>query len=397
MTISFAEKKNVLLLASAQALFQTTSVMVMTLSGIVGMRLATDKGLATLPIALMVIGTALAMIPASMLMQRYGRKAGFIVGIFSGAMAGALGAYAIGIGSFWLFALANLLVGIYQACAQYYRFAAAEIASPDFKSRAISWTIAGGVVAALAGPNLARVTQSLGDTPFLFSFLAMVGLAIAAACVVSAIKIQKPAQTEQRGPQRTLFEIAKQRTFVTALASSMAGYMVMLGVMTATPLAMEICGQGFGAAATVIQWHVLGMFVPSFFTGSLIQRFGVHQVMMTGIALLFGHVLISIAGIDYLHFLSALILLGVGWNFLFIGGTTLLTEAYTPSERAKTQAMHDFIVFGAVSLASFSSGSLLNSVGWKTLNLMVIPLLVVALAGIGSHAWKLRTTAQLSS
>lgn len=396
MAISFAEKKNVLLLAGAQALFQTASVMVMTLSGIVGMRLATDKGLATLPVALMVIGTALAMIPASMLMQRHGRKVGFLVGILSGATAGALGAYAIGIGSFWLFALANLFVGIYQAFAQYYRFAAAEVASPDFKSRAISWTIAGGVIAALAGPNLARVTQSLGDTPFLFSFLAMVALAIAAACVVGAINIQKPVQAVQHGPQRTLFEIARQRTFITALASSAVGYMVMLGVMTATPLAMEICGQGFDAAATVIQWHVLGMFVPSFFTGSLIHRFGVHHVIMTGIALLFGHVLISLAGIDYLHFLSALILLGVGWNFLFIGGTTLLTETYRPSERAKTQAMHDFIVFGAVSVASFSSGSLLNSVGWKTLNMMVVPLLIFALAAIVSHARKLRTAVQVT-
>jgi MFS family permease len=389
-----SEKKQIFLLAAAQALFQTASVLVMTLSALVGTRLATDKGLGTLPVALMVAGTLIMMVPASLLMQRYGRKAGFLVGIASGALAGALGAYAIWNGDFWLFVLANFFVGWYQAFAQYYRFAAAEIASPAFKSRAISWTIAGGVVAALAGPNLARFTQNLGGVPFAFSFVAMVALAAAAAVVVAALRIPAPARSDTQGEQRSLLEIAKQGTFITALASSMVGYMVMLGVMTATPVAMEMCGHAFGSAATVIQWHVLGMFVPSFFTGDLIQRFGVHKIMIAGVTLLFGHVLISLAGIDYLHFLSALILLGVGWNFLFIGGTTMLTETYRPAERAKTQAMHDFLVFGVVSVASFSSGSLLNSVGWKTMNLLVMPFLTLALALIVFHAWTLRKTIQ---
>ena len=387
MTINSVEKKSILLLATAQALFQTASAMVMMLSGLAGLKLATDKGLATLPIALMVVATAAMMIPASFIMQRYGRKMGFLLGIACGAAAGALAAYAIWIGSFWLFVIANMLVGIYQAFSQYYRFAAADAASPAFKSRAISWVIAGGIVAAVAGPNLARVTQDLGPLPFLLSYLAMILLALVAAIVVASIDIPKISQVEQHGPQRSLFAIARQKVFITALASSMVGYMVMLGVMTATPLAMQLCGQGFGSAATVIQWHVLGMFIPSFFTGDLIQRYGVLKIMTVGVVSLLGHVIISLSGTEFFHFLSGLILLGIGWNFLFIGGTTLLTEAYRPSERAKTQAMHDFLVFGAVSLASFASGGLLNAVGWQALNLSAVPFLGLALVIIAAYGW----------
>ncbi len=375
-----AEKRNVLLLASSQALFQTASVMVMTIAGLVGQALAPDKRLATLPIAMMMVAAAATMIPASLLMQRFGRKAGFLLGTTLGCAAGLLAATAIVLHDFELFVLANMLVGAYQGFAQYYRFAAADVASADFRSRAISWVVAGGVVAALAGPNLARVTQDLGAAPFAASYLVLFGISALALLVVSRIAIPPMAAAQTQGSARPLLEIMRQPVFLTAVVGSSVGYAVMVMVMTATPLAMQICGQSLGASTTVIQWHVLGMFVPSFFTGHLIHRYGVLRIMGVGTALLAGHVAIALSGIEFLHFLSGLILLGVGWNFLFVGGTTLLTESYRPSERAKTQAAHDFLMFGAVSLGSFSAGGLLNTGGWESVNGTVLPFLIGAAA-----------------
>lgn len=386
MNPTSAEKRNVLLLASTQALFQTASVMVMTLSGLVGLQLAADKRLATLPIAMMMVAAAATMIPASMLMQRLGRKAGFLLGTTLGCAAGLIAAGAIWLQSFWLFVFGNILVGGYQGFAQYYRFAAADIASTEFKSRAISWVIAGGVVAALAGPNIARLTQGIGSVPFMAAYLALFSISVLALLIVTRIALAPVAVSEAHGPARPLLEIMRQPVFLTALMGSSAGYAVMIMVMTATPLAMQICGQSLGASASVIQWHVLGMFLPSFFTGSLIRRYGVLAMMGTGVVLLAGHVAIALAGVEFLHFLSGLILLGVGWNFLFIGGTTLLTEAYRPTERAKTQAAHDFLMFGAVSLASFSAGGLLNTWGWESVNLTAVPFLgvtLIAVLGLG--------------
>ena len=393
MNAAAGEQRNVLLLAGAQALFQTASVMVVTLSGLAGETLAADKRLATLPIAMMMVAAAAAMIPASMLMKRYGRKAGFALGCVLGCLGGLGAAGAIWLGSFWLFVCANMLVGGYQAFAQYYRFAAADAASIDFKSRAISWVIAGGVVAALAGPNVARITQGIGPMPFMASYLALFALSAGALALVTRLALPAVAVEQRHGPARPLPAIIRQPVFLTALAGSAVGYAVMIMVMTATPLAMQICGQPLGASATVIQWHVLGMFAPSFFTGKLIRRFGVLPIMAAGIALLGGHVAIALTGSEFLHFLSGLILLGVGWNFLFIGGTTLLTEAYRPSERAKTQAAHDFLMFGAVSLASFSAGGLLNTWGWRSVNLTALPFLALALMavlGLGARRWRNR-------
>jgi MFS family permease len=373
------EKRNVLLLAGTQALFQTVSVMVITMAGVVGWKLAPDKTLATLPIAMMMVAAALTMIPASLLMQRYGRKAGFLLGAALGVLAGVLAASAIWLENFALFVVANMLVGCYQAFAQYYRFAAADAASDEFRSRAISWVIAGGIVAAVAGPNLVSFTQNTGSVPFALTYLSMVALGILAILLMSRLALPPVNATEIQGTPRALPEIMKQPIFLTALAGSSVGAAVMLLVMTATPLAMQMCGQTIGSAATVIQWHVLGMFVPSFFTGNLIRRFGVLQIMGTGVFLLAGHVAIALSGIEFLHFLSGLILLGLGWNFLFVGGTTLLTEAYRPSERAKVQAAHDFLMYVAISIATFSSGSLLNAFGWRAVNLAVLPFLALAL------------------
>lgn len=393
-----AEKRNVLLLASTQALFQTASVMVMTLSGLVGLELATNKSFATLPIAMMMVAAAATMIPASMLMQRFGRKAGFLLGTALGCAAGLTAAGAIWLHSFWLFVFANMLVGGYQGFAQYYRFAAADVASADFRSRAISWVIAGGVVAALAGPGIARVTQGIGTVPFVAAYLALSAISVLALLIVTRIAIPPVVVSKAHGPARPLWEIMRQPVFLTALIGSSVGYAVMVMVMTATPLAMQICGQSLGASATVIQWHVLGMFLPSFFTGNLIRRYGVLPIMGTGIMLLAGHVAVALTGIEFLHFLSGLILLGVGWNFLFIGGTTLLTEAYSPTERAKTQAAHDFLMFGAVSIASFSAGGLLNAWGWQSVNLTVLPFLGMAALAVAALAvMRRRATAMACS
>lgn len=381
-----AEKRNVLLLAGAQALFQTAGVMVMTLSGLVGLQLASDKSLATLPIALMMVASMLTTIPASLFMQRFGRKPGFLLGTALGVGAGVMAAAAIALHSFWLFVAANMLMGGYQGFAQFYRFAAVDAASPDFRSRAISWVIAGGVIAAVAGPTIARFTQGLGPLPFLASYLALSALSVLASLVVMRIALPAVAAEEAQGPARPLREILRQPVFVTALLGSMAGFAVMSMVMTATPLAMHMHGHHIDASATVIQWHVLGMFLPSFFTGVLIRRVGVLMVMAAGIALLGAHIVVALSGFALLHFLSGLVLLGVGWNFLFIGGTTLLTEAYRPAERGKTQAMHDFLVFGAASLASFSAGKLLNVWGWQAVNLTALPLLGVALAAVAMLA-----------
>lgn len=385
-----SEKTQVFLLASAQALFQTASVMVMTLSGLVGLRLASDKGFATLPIAMMMVAAAATMIPAAMLMQKFGRRAGFLLGTIAGILAGIVAAMAIWLDSFSLFVLANMLVGAYQGFAQYYRFAAADIASADFKSRAISWVIAGGVIAALAGPGLARLTQGWGAVPFVAAYLSLAAISLVAFLIVSRLQIPVMMKSDEHGSARPLLTIMGQATFLTALIGSSVGYAVMIMVMTATPLAMQMCGQSLGSAATVIQWHVLGMFLPSFFTGKLIQRFGVLPVMGSGIALLSVHVMIAFNGTEFLHFLSGLIFLGVGWNFLFIGGTSLLTESYKPSERAKTQAAHDFLMFAAVSLASLSAGGILNAWGWQSVNLTVLPFLLLALCAVLGLGWQRR-------
>lgn len=382
MKPTHAEKRNVLLLASTQALFQTASVMVMTLSGLAGLQLAPDKSLATLPIAMMMVAAAATMIPAAMLMQRFGRKTGFLLGTSLGILAGLTSAGAIWLNSFWLFVVGNMLVGTYQGFAQYYRFAAADVASGDFKSRAISWVVAGGVVAAVAGPNIARFTQGLGPLPFMASFFALSALSGLALLVVTRMAIPPVVVAQVSGPARTLVQIMRQPVFITALIGSSVGYAVMVMVMTATPLAMQICGQPLDASASVIQWHVLGMFLPSFFTGNLIRRYGVLHIMGLGTLLLAGHVAVALSGIEFLHFVSGLVLLGVGWNFLFIGGTTLLTEAYRPAERAKAQAAHDFLMFGSVSLASLSAGGLLNTWGWESVNLTALPFLSVALLAV---------------
>lgn len=393
MTTAHSEKRTVFQLASLQALFQTTAVMMLTLSGLVGFELASDKSLATLPVASMMLAGAIGLIPAALLMQRIGRKMGFILGISLGLTGGLLGALAIYQHSFVLFSVAAAFIGVYQGFAGYYRFAAADAASPAFRSQAISWVISGGVIAALTGTNLARFTQNLHTLPFVASYLAIAVLSLFALIIASQLTLPAPAAHATDDIPRPLFTILRQPVFITALLASSVGSAMMVMVMTATPIAMKLCGNSLSTSASVIQWHVLGMFVPSFFTGALIQRFGVNKVITTGIILLGTHVAIALSGLTYLHFSSGLILLGVGWNFLFIGGTSLLTQAYRPSERAKTQATHDFLMSVAVTIGSFSAGSLLNHFGWRTVNLTVLPFLGLTLLAVLAFSLSRRQTA----
>ena len=373
------DHRNVALLAAAQALVLSSSVLAMTLGALVGGQLAPDKSLATLPIAAIVVGTALTTIPAALFMRRVGRRVGFLTGASFGVASGLLSAYAVYVGAFLPFVVAHALLGVYQGFTNYYRFAAGEAAAPDFRSRAISWVIAGGVVAAVLGPQLAYWPRDWWPPQFLGSYLAQAALGVVALLVLAQLRIPALRPAEVRAPGRSGIELACQPAFLVAMGGAAVAYAVMLLVMTATPVAMIGHGHAVGDAVQVIQWHVLGMFAPSFFTGTLIARFGAPQVMAVGFTLLAGHVAIALTGTELLHFVSGLVLLGVGWNFAFVGGTTLLTSAYREGEQAKAQAINDFVVFGTVAAASLSSGWLYHQFGWQTLNLVALPFLAVAL------------------
>ena len=373
------DHRNVALLAAAQALVLSSSVLAMTLGALVGGQLAPDKSLATLPIAAIVVGTALTTIPAAVFMRRVGRRVGFLTGASFGVASGLLSAYAVYAGAFLLFVVAHALLGVYQGFTNYYRFAAGEAAASDFKARAISWVIAGGVVAAVLGPQLAYWPRDWWPPQFLGSYLAQAVLGVAALFALAQLRIPAPRAAAARAPGRSGIELARQPAFLVAMGGAAVAYAVMLLVMTATPVAMVGHGHGVGDAVQVIQWHVLGMFAPSFFTGALIARFGAPRIMAVGFALLAGHVGIALAGTELPHFLSGLVLLGVGWNFAFVGGTALLTSAYREGEQAKAQAINDFVVFGTVAAASLSSGWLYHQFGWQALNLVALPFLAVAL------------------
>lgn len=384
------EHRNIALLAGAQALFQTAMVIVATLSGLVGYQLASDKGLATLPVGMMIVAAAVMLLPAALFMRRFGRKAGFTLGASLGVAAGLVAVLAISLQNFWLFVGANMLVGAYQGFAQYYRFAAAEAASEQFKSRAISWVMTGGVIAAVAGPGIARFTLDVGPWPYAMSYLVLAALSMIALLVIAALSLPTAPATGPIDRARPLMTIVRQGSFLTAVAGSAIGSAAMVLVMTATPIAMKHGGHADAASATVIQWHMLGMFVPSFFTGGLVQRFGVLAVMGAGVAILVAHVAIALSGTEFLHFMSGLILVGLGWNFLFIGGSTLLTETYRAAERNRIQALHDLVMLSAMSIASFSAGSMLEAWGWTVVNLTVLPLLGVVLLMILSLALRRR-------
>ena len=375
-------KKNVALLATAQALLMTNNSTVIAINGLAGYALATNKALATLPVTGWVIGAAIATFPASMLMKRIGRRGGFTVGTLLGMLGAAICSAAVAWGDFWLLCVGTLVFGAYNGFAQYYRFAAADAAPMSFKSKAISLVLGGGLVGGFIGPEVSKLTVDALSTRYLGAYLSlMVFLAIVFA-VIQLLNIPTPSEAEQREPGRPLAQIVAQPVFIIAVMSAALGYGIMNLLMTATPLAMGICGHPYASAALVIQWHVIGMFAPSFFTGALIKRFGLLQVMLAGAALLLVCVVIALAGVGVANFWFALVLLGIGWNFLYIGGTTLLTEVYRPSEKAKAQGANDLVIFLVMASSSSVSGILLNRNGWEMLNYLAIPFIAAIVAGL---------------
>ena len=376
-------QRNVLLLALCQAMLITATSLMISSAPLVGQGLA-GPALATVPLGLMFLGNMCMTFPASLLMKRYGRRAGFALGGVLGLSGAVLCALGVFNRSFLLFCGGTFLIGLFNSTGQFYRFAAADSATPDYRSRAISWVLAGGVLAALLGPNLAAYTRNSFELEFAGSYAALIGVYLFSLSFIAALRIPKPSLEESQSGGRTLLELAQQPAFMVAVAGATIAYGVMNLVMTATPLAMHAHAHSFGSTALVIQWHVLGMFVPSFFTGHLIRYFGVLNIMLVGGLLLLGCVAVNLTGADVLHFTAALILLGLGWNFLYIGASVLLTETYRPAEKAKTQALHDFIVFTTVTLTAFSAGAIHNTLGWQFVNIGVLPFILLSLS---TTAW----------
>ncbi|MDX3907905.1 MAG: MFS transporter [Pigmentiphaga sp.] len=372
-------RRNALVLSCAQALGGASPAIVISLGGLVGQTLASDKALATLPVSLYNLGLALGTIPAAMLMRRLGRRAAYMLGAALGAGAGLLGAYSITASWFALFCLATAIAGMYGACVQSYRFGATDGADAAFRARAISWVMVGGLAGAVIGPQTVIWTRdAIGAIPFAGSFLGQAGLALAAIPVLMLLRGSARPAAEQSGG-RPLKEIVASSRFVVAVIAGIVSFGMMSFVMTAAPIAMVACGHTVGEAALGIQWHVLAMFAPSFFTGRLISRFGKERITMAGLILMAVSGTVALAGLSVAHFWLSLVFLGVGWNLGFIGATALVTDCYRPEERTKVQALNDFLVFGSVALASFSSGKLLNAAGWETINWLLYPAVAIVL------------------
>lgn len=372
--------RNVVVLATCQMLYNSGRSLLVATSPLIAYEIAPDKALATVPISLAVIGTAAATIPASLLMRRVGRSAGFAVGSAVGAIGGLACLRGIQVEDFLIFCLGALLFGLFSGFAQLYRFAAADVASTDFKARAISLVLTGGLVAAFVGPELARHGQHMAaGPPFMASYMFLIGLTLLGGIVVMAVDIPKLTPEEAREGGRPIGQIMRQPVFVVATLCAMVGQAVMNLLMTSTPLAMHHAHHQFGSTALVIEWHIFFMFAPGFFTGSIIGRIGAIPVIAIGIALQTLSVAIALAGSEVLNFWAAMALLGLGWNFAFTGSTNLLTEAHTAAERAKTQAATNFIIFSVVAIGSLSSGALMHAVGWNWVNFGALPLLLMSL------------------
>ena len=370
-------KRNVALLALSQAMLITGTSLLLATCALVGMTLTSIKSLATLPLALLFLAQMVTTIPASLYMQRVGRRLGFITSAVFGMAGAAIATIGVYKAEFSIFCFGTILIGVFNGFGQYYRFAAAETAPEEYRSRAISYVLAGGLIAAFAGPNLAKWSRQLLPEEFAGSFAILIGIYLLALGIAFFLRMQEPGAAARATGGRPLGEIARQPAYLVAVASAMVGYGVMNFIMIATPLAMHDYAHPFSDTAFVIQWHVFGMFAPSFFTGQLIRKFGTANIMLVGVVLLGLCVGINFTGIAVIHFWSSLIFLGLGWNFMFVGATTLLTETYFLNEKAKAQALNDFIVFGTVTLTSLSSGAVQNILGWKTINMAVIPFLIL--------------------
>ncbi|MBC7726744.1 MAG: MFS transporter [Microbacteriaceae bacterium] len=367
-----------LLLTLCQGMLLINNVVFIAVNGLVGLALAPTAWLATLPITAYVAGGALATGLVARTQRRYGRQRSFQVGLVVAMFSAAVCAWAALNRQFWLLTAATLVAGFYNANGSLYRFAAVELVKPEFKERAISWVLAGGIIGGVVGPNLANWSRTALDVPFAGAYLALIGVALLSLVMMSFISFPPlPGQgtTTQQG--RPTAEIIRQPVFIIAAAGSAIGYGVMNLLMGATPIAMAQCSHPFSAAALVLEWHVLGMFLPSFFTGKLIKRFGVLPIMTTGLVLNIVCVAFALTGSDVMHFLGALLVLGVGWNFLYIGASALATDAWRPEERTRGQAALDFTVYSTMTLTSFSSGALVTTGGWTAMNLGTLAPLVL--------------------
>jgi len=375
-------RRNVFVLAGCQALSMSGAVMIIAVSALAGQALADNKAMATVPFALQFLMTMISAIPASLLMGRIGRRAGFTVGQIVGIAGALIAAFGIFRNDFWIFAAGSAVIGIHNAFWSYLRFAAADTADEDFRAKAISYVMAGGLVAAFAGPELAKATRGLFE-PVVFagSYLALAALCVLNIGLLRFVDIPRPPAAGAGGRRMGL--IVRSPVFMVAVAAAMLGYASMNLVMTATPLAMHAAHFGFSDSAFVIQWHVLGMFAPSFVTGTLIRRFSAPAVIMAGTVAMMASVAVNLSGGTLAHYWGGLVLLGVGWNFMYIGGTALLTECYEPLERARVQAVNDFLVFLGVTVSSFGSGALQHALGWTAVNLgVVVPILAVFAATV---------------
>ncbi len=377
--------RNLWLLALCQGLFLTNNVVFIAINGLVGLQLAPFGWMATLPVMGYVVGGALSTPLVARSQKRWGRQVSFQIGLAVAVASAALCAWAAFSANFWLLCTATLVAGYYSANGQLYRFAAAELSAPDYREKAVSLVLAGGLLGAVTGPNLASATRTLFPVPFAGAYLALMGVALLAMACMAAIRFeaQPPVLNAAGQPAhgRPLAELMRQPAFIVAVLGAALGYGVMNLLMAATPLAMQVCGFAFDDAATVLQWHVIGMFAPGFFTGHLIKRFGVLAVMGAGVLLNAACVVIALMGLELQHFGVALFLLGVGWNFLFTGATALALTAYRPEEKDRAQAAINFCVFATLALSSFSSGVLVTTQGWTLLNAgSLVPIAVTGLA-----------------
>jgi MFS family permease len=372
---------HLLLLTVCQGLLLTNNVTFIAINGLIGLNLAPVPWMSTLPVMGYVVGGALATPFVARHQLAWGRKRAFQAGLVVAILSTAICAYAATSGNFWLLVAGTVVAGYYNANAGLYRFAATEIVAPEFKERAISWVLAGGIIGAVAGPNLASATKDLLPGAFAGAYAALVVVALVAMAVLSFIDFPPLPQPSKAHPNRSLAEIARQPVFIVAAIGCALGYGVMNLLMAATPIAMSQCSHPFKSAALVLEWHVLGMFVPSFFTGSLIKRLGAMPVMAVGVVLYGVCIAVALSGVDLMHFLAALLTLGVGWNFIYVGGTTLFTQAYRPEEKTTAQAALDFCVYTTMAVTSFASGALVTVGGWTWMNLGTIaPVLLIGLA-----------------
>ena len=371
-------RANVVRLAIAQALAGANASVIFATGSIIGSMLAPSPSLATLPLSVFVVGMAAGTLPAGWVARTRGRRAAFMAGTFCGILTGLIAAIAVLMGSFPLFCVATLFGGLYGSIVQSFRFAAADGATAAFRPRALSWVMAGGVFAGVLGPQLVTWTMDLWQ-PYLFavSYLAQAGVALIAMIVLSGVKLPKPKAADSAGG-RSLAEILRQPRFLAAAISGIVAQSMMNLVMTSAPLAMRMCDLPISSSNWAIQWHIVAMYGPSFFTGSLIARFGASRVVVTGLAITLLAAITGISGVTEMHFFGMLILLGLGWNFAFVGASAMVLETHSPQERTRVQSFNDFLIFGITALGSFSSGQVLALHGWSAVNLVVFPPVAIA-------------------